>query len=138
MSLSALADNPNSREILRYGVAGLTNTMVGLITYSAFILLTPIPFWGANFCAMIAGIVCGFILSRYFVFAATTASHKTAAPKYIATIGLQYFVSTTLIGLFIQAGLSDITSYVACLPIVIVLSFVLQKIWVFQTPKTTL
>lgn len=120
-------------EFRRYIVAGLINTLTGFLVYAFCVEFTIFPFWVANFCAMIAGIICGFILARGYVFTASRKSPLKTLPKYILTIGLQFVVSTTLIAIFIQLGFSEIPSYIFSLPIVILLSFVMQKAWVFKS-----
>lgn len=123
----------SAQEFQRYIISGLINTFVGFLVYAFCVELTPLPFWGANFCAMIAGIICGFILAKHYVFAAARETSLKTLPKYILTISLQFIVSTALIAGFRQLGLSDILSYIASLPFVILLSFGLQKTWVFQS-----
>jgi len=125
--------NESVLEFRRYIVAGLINTLVGFLVYAFCVELTPLPFWAANFCAMIAGIICGFFLARHYVFTAPRNKTLETLPKYILTIGLQFVVSTSLIAGFRELGLTDILSYIASLPLVILLSFGLQKIWVFQS-----
>ena len=123
----------NISELRRYILAGLINTLIGFLVYACCVKFILLPFWAANFCAMIAGIISGFILARYYVFNVSRKNILQTFPKYILTIGLQFVVSTTLIAIFIQYGLNDILSYIASLPIIILLSFVLQKVWVFQS-----
>jgi len=123
----------NVNEFRRYIVAGLINTLIGFLVYAFCVEFISLPFWIANFCAMIAGIICGFILARGYVFNVSGNSPFRTLPKYILTIGLQFVVSTTLIAIFLQLGLSDILSYIASLPIIILLSFAMQKVWVFQS-----
>lgn len=122
----------NLQEFQRYVIAGLINTFISFLVYAVCVELTPLPFWAANFCAMIAGIICGFFLARHYVFAVSDNPPFKTLPKYVLTIGLQFIVSTALIAAFRKLGLSDILSYIACLPFIIALSFGLQKTWVFQ------
>jgi len=123
----------NAAEFGRYIIAGLINTLAGLLVYSFCVKFIALPFWAANFCAMIAGIICGFILARHYVFTHNATGAKKTLPKYILTIGVQFIVSTTLIALFLRLGLQEIPSYILSLPIVVFLSFIMQKIWVFRS-----
>ena len=123
----------NLQEFQRYVISGMINALVGFIIYALCVELTPLPFWAANFFAMIGGIICGFILARRYVFISSNEKHFKALPKYTLTICLQFVVSTFLIAIFRQLGLSDILSYIFALPFVVLLSFILQKIWVFQS-----
>ena len=130
-----LAEQENTRQFFRYVIAGVINTLAGFITYAFCIKLLSMPFWLANFFTTIAGIICGFILARNYVFPNSEKKTTTTLPKYILTIGLQFVVSTSLIAYFRTLGLDDILSYIATLPIIIILSYGIQKIWVFQTPS---
>lgn len=123
----------NLQEFQRYIISGIINALVSFIIYALCVELTPLPFWVANFFAMIGGIICGFILAGRYVFTSSKENHVKTLPKYILTIGIQFVVSTSLIAIFRQFGLSDILSYIFALPFVVLLSFGLQKIWVFQT-----
>ena len=118
-------------ELFRYGIAGLINTLVGFIVYSAAIKILNSPFWLANLFAIFAGIACGYTLARIFVFENLTPGKHTNAWKYVVTLLLQYAISTLLIGLLIHRGFSEIMSYILILPAAIAVSFILQKFWVF-------
>ncbi|PCI53252.1 MAG: hypothetical protein COB36_12470 [Alphaproteobacteria bacterium] len=119
-------------QFFRYGLAGIINVCVGIFIYAFAIFLTPAPFWLANFFAMIGGIISGFYLANAFVFTKSSLHTRTRAWRYILTIFAQFGLSTTLIALLVQQGVSEIISYILVLPIIILLSFSLQKTWVFK------
>jgi putative flippase GtrA len=123
-------------EIVRYGLAGLVNTAVGFSLYSACILLLHAPFWGANFVAIIGGVICGYILARTFVFrSAIPQSHARSTPRYLLTIALQYGFSTLVISICLRYGVGEILGYVIALPLAMVLSYAIQKYWVFPSAE---
>ncbi|MEX6632975.1 GtrA family protein [Hyphococcus lacteus] len=119
-------------QIVKYGVAGLANTLVAFLTFSALIKFTPLVFWIANLLAIIASLISGFLLSRYFVFSAAIGSGKAQGWKYGVTFAIQYAVSTALIYAGIRAGASEQLAYILMLPFAISVSFCLQKFWVFK------
>lgn len=119
-------------QMLRFGVAGGINTLASFLAYAAAIKLAGAPFWLANFAALIAGICCGFILSSTFVFSSSSNTALYTAPRYVATIMLQFAASTTLLWILIKNGVSELAAYVFMLPFIIILSFTLQKYWVFS------
>ena len=116
-------------------IAGLINTLVSLIVYSVLVTFTPAEYWLANLFATIAGIMCGFFLSRIFVFKDSTATAGYSGPRYLITIALQYVVSTAAIGILVHLGISEIPAYILVLPLAIGISFILQKTWVFPNAK---
>ena len=138
-ALSGKVSNSNriKGEVIRYGIAGAINTFVGFAIYSAAIKFFSAPYWLANFLAIVAGTICGFTLARFFVFKSLALNISKNAWKYVATILLQYLISTVLIGIIIHFGFNEIVSYLWALPMVIALSFVLQKYWVFGNSTET-
>jgi len=125
------APKASSAEFGRYVIAGIINTLVSLIVYSVLVTYTPSEYWLANLFATIAGIICGFFLSRIFVFQNSDVSAGYSGPRYLITIALQYIVSTAAIGVLVHFGISEIPAYVMVLPLAVGLSFILQKTWVF-------
>ena len=122
-----------SLEIIRYGLAGVCNTVVGLLLYVTGVKLLSAPFWAANMAAITGGLICGYFLSKMFVFNARTLDVKQAAPRYVLVIALQFAVTTATIGWLISIGQGEISAYLISLPAAILLSFGLQKLWVFRT-----
>ena len=131
------ASKASSAEFGRYVIAGIINTLVSLIVYSVLVTYTPLQFWIANFFATIAGIMCGFFLSRIFVFTNSETSAGYSGPRYLITIGLQYLVSTAAIGVLIYFGTAEIPAYILVLPLAVGLSFILQKTWVFPNTNSS-
>lgn len=134
-----LRDTPkaNLHMFIRYVIAGLINTFASFFSYAACLSWLGWPFWAANFAAMITGILCGFILARAFVFARTKTSVCASSWRYILTIIAQFIVSTGLIWLLVSVDISALLAYILILPIIMVLSFVLQKMWVFKISPDT-
>ena len=127
-----------SLEVMRYGLAGIINTAVGLLIYVICVKLFSAPFWIANIFAIIGGLICGYFLSQKFVFTSSTSSLTRAAPRYVFVIALQFAVTTALIGGLISIGQGEISAYLITLPIAIILSFGLQKLWVFKSVNSGL
>ena len=130
--LNSLVKRSANTSARRFILAGLANTLVSFLTYCLCILAFAAPYWLANFAAMIAGICCGFVLSKMFVFTAGSGQNFAQGWRYVCTILVQYICSTTLIGLGVYVGISEILGYVLVLPAVIFLSYKMQKLWVFK------
>lgn len=125
-------------EIIRYGLAGLSNTIISLLIYMACVKLFSAPFWAANIAAILGGLICGYFLSQKFVFTSSGPKLKKTAPRYAAVITLQFIVTTAMIGALISSGYNEIPAYLLTLPIAITLSFCLQKLWVFKSVNSGL
>lgn len=52
--------------------------------------------------------------------------------RYAGVILLQYIFGTGAIGVLIYFGFGEIISYLLLLPVAVLLSYGLQKLWVFQ------
>ncbi|HFB54798.1 MAG TPA: GtrA family protein [Hellea balneolensis] len=117
-------------------MAGLVNTAVGFSIYSSCILLLSAPYWIANFAAILGGVISGYMLARKFVFrSATPQSHARSTPRYLLTIALQYGFSTLVISLCLRYGAGEILGYIIALPLAMVLSYAIQKYWVFPAAE---
>lgn len=133
-----MISNLTSIEIMRYVLAGIINTVVGLLLYVMCIKLLSFPFWLANIAAIFGGIICGYFLSKNFVFTTSNSNLKQAASRYVLVIAFQFIVTTGMIGGLISIGKDEISAYLITLPIAIILSFGLQKLWVFKSENTGL
>lgn len=122
-------------EILKYGVAGLANTAVAAATYSALITFTNTPYFIANLVAVILSVVTGYFLSRYFVFRHVNSPVAGSKWRYLCVMGLQYVCGTAIIGCLVSLHVGEISAYVVALPVMIALSFSLQRAWVFAAQK---
>lgn len=117
---------------MRYGLAGLVNTAIGLVIYVLCVSLLNVPFWAANFAAIIGGLICGFYLAQKFVFISNGQGFRRSSLRYTCIIALQFAMTTGLIGFLLSKGQSEVMAYVIVLPVAIALSFTLQKLWVFK------
>lgn len=63
------------REIIRYGIAGMTNTLINLLAYHGFLSLGFDYKW-ANLIALISSKAYGYIVNKAFVFKSRCKSTK--------------------------------------------------------------
>lgn len=117
---------------LRYVIAGIVNTMVSFLTYSALVSFTPLPFWAANFAGVALSMVSGLILGKYFVFPASGSTIIKVWWKYFAGYVLQYLLGTALIGMMIYYGAGEITAWILHLPPMVIFGYCIQKFWIFR------
>lgn len=128
-SLRSLMALVLSRQFLLYVVAGLINTGLGLAAYSICVLVFDLDYRIASFITMLVGVTAGFFQSRHTVFGTGATG---CGLRYIALFGLMYLVSIAGIGVLLDLGLNEIEAYALLIPVVLPLSFLVQKYWVFR------
>jgi len=121
--------------IVRYAIVGLANTIVAFLTYAGLVTFAQMPYWVANSVGIGVSVLCGYFLSRTFVFKNTARSIRSSGWRYFTTFIIQYVVGTAMIGALIALSLSEVTAYIFALPLMIAVSFVLQRYWVFAAIK---
>ncbi|MDB5457307.1 MAG: GtrA family protein [Caulobacter sp.] len=122
------------RDALRYGAAGVVNTLVGLSVIVALEQGAGLNPFLANAGGYAVGICVSFVLSRLFVFGAAR-SWRGAAPRYAAAVVLAFglnqgvlWLARTVLGALawgpIVAQGAAVISYTAAL-------FLISRYWVF-------
>lgn len=120
------------REVIRYGIAGVINTIVG---YGVFILLVYIvainPFF-ANIISYIVAICIAYILNKLFVF-----KNKNSNKQNIIKFLIAFFIAFTInfISLFIFLNifkLSPAVGQIFAMIIYTTVFFLLNKFYVFN------
>lgn len=120
--------------LLRYGVAGVGNTAVGLSVILVLDLGLRIPPAAANALGYVAGVASGFLLSRFFVF--RTGRGGSTGLRYVLAVALA-FAANQLALLVVGAVTPDAplwraAAQVSGLVTYTVLLFVLSALWVFR------
>lgn len=123
--------------LLKFLVVGVTNTLGGYAFYAALVAL------GVNYAIAltleyVAGIAYGFVLNKRWTFNAKGGAAQQAW-RYIALYGLIYVLNVSLLmALVEQGGGNPYVSQLLLLGFLTLLSFVVQKRWIFaQPPKDT-
>ena len=129
-------DPADAAQLGRYALAGTVNAAVSFAAYAGAVEALGAPFWLANGAALGAGLACGFVLARLFVFRGRGPVRRSAW-RYGVTVLGQFALSTALIGLAIAAGAGPLLAYLIVLPAAALLSFVLQRRWVFPAATAT-
>jgi putative flippase GtrA len=116
------------KQWLRFIIVGAFNTGFSYAVYAVFI------FFGANyalanFMGLALGIVVGFNTTGRLVFKNTDNKRFY---RFIIVWGVIYLVSTYAIGWFVSIGLNEYAAGLVTLPLSAVMSFVLQKYFVFR------
>ena len=114
---------------LRFVVVGGLNTLACYLVYAGLLMLG-LPFWAANFGALVFGICLNFTLQGRFVF---NDRDPRRFYSFVASWLVIYAVQTAIIGLMVRAGLDPKLAGLIVLPGTAAVSYVVQKRIVFRT-----
>ena len=128
------------QEIINYLIVGVLTTIVSIVTYFIFSLILDIEnnilFMLANVLSWICAVVFAYITNKKFVFNTTTSNKKEEVKVF------SMFVSSRITTLLIELAFMFITVKVILINdkiakviaqfIVIVLNYILSKLFVFK------
>lgn len=119
-----------SPSFLKFLVVGVTNTLGGYAFYAGLLAL------GVNYALAltleyVAGIAYGFLLNKRWTFKAKGGAAQQVW-RYLALYGLIYVLNVTILMLLVErCALSPYVAQVLLLGFLTLLSFVVQKHWIF-------
>lgn len=119
--------------LIRYILAGLTNTFVAFSVYYASVRWLLVPAWLGNLLGILTSILSGYALSKKFVFNHAGRTSPGIVIRYLMTYGAQYAVGTNVIYLCMRFGLTSVEAYFVAIPCMVAASFLLQRYWVFTS-----
>jgi len=114
-------------QFLRFVLVGVFNTLLAYAVY-ALALAVGFPYPLANFIALALGIIIGFTTQGKIVF--FNSEHRRFW-RFLLCWALIYCVNIAIISKLIHIGLSPYASGALALPFIAVLSFAVQKLFVF-------
>src|SRR6202049_4330818 len=117
----------------RFVLVGLLNTGLSYAVYAACVA-AGVPYWLANFIALICGIVCGFFMQGALVFG-NRDSRRVG--RFLLIWLIIYICQTFAIGLLVSRGLSASAAGLLVLPGTAMASYVVQKYFVFRGSRAT-
>jgi putative flippase GtrA len=128
---------PHIWQLSRFGLAGALNTLVGLSIITALDLGLHLPPSVANAVGFAAGMVCGFVLNRNFVFR-SQAKAQSLGPKYLLTVATGFVLNQLALHAVLRALGSGHTQHmiaqVSGMGVYTVTTFLICRFWVFREP----
>ena len=109
--------------------AGLINTAINFAVYSLCIIMFSMDYRAAALLGLLVSIASGFLQSRHGVF---RSGNSTSLFRYLLLWGVLYLFTITIIGWLIQMGIGEILAYLVNVAIMVPISFLAQKYWVFR------
>lgn len=116
-------------EPVRFIVVGAVNTLFGFSSY-ALLVFIGVQYQLAITIATIAGILFNFRTTGTLVFRNTA---KSLIIRFAAVYGFTYLLNMGLVTSFVNMGIGEIISGALALPVVVVVTFILQKTLVFKS-----
>ncbi len=123
--------NDYSLKLFRFILVGSTNTL-GMYTLYVIMIFAGLPYNVALIIDYVIGIIIGYLMHRYWTFAANTSVMKSF-PKYCATYVGVYFINLAILNVIVHNKLlNPLLGQIVALGCVIFCSFLLQSYWVFS------
>lgn len=116
-----------ARQKIRFAVVGIVNTAFSYGVY-ALLLALGLDYRAANLVAVLLGILFSFRTQGTLVF---RNGDTGLFPRYVVGWVAIYLLSTATIGGFVRLGASAYVAGLLALPVSIVLSYLVQKHWIF-------
>ena len=129
MSILNKISRPGRRsEVLRFVVVGILNTSVSYLIY-ALLLSIGLRYQMANLIALVIGVLFSFKTQGHLVF---NSRNNRLLGRFILSWLFIYVCVIFLIGRIIDLGLNAYAAGALALPFSAVLSYVIQKYFVFK------
>ena len=123
-------------QFVRFGIVGLSNTFISLVTYEILVYFNFNP-QIANFIAFFISVINAYLWNNIWVFKGTK-SGKSSIYKFILLYSVTFLISVGLLHLWIDV--LHVSKYIApmiSLIITIPINFLISKFWVFKSKKET-
>jgi putative flippase GtrA len=121
----------SNRKLVRFGLVGLTSTVISLAVYG-LLLLVGLPYPAAGFLSYGAGIVNGYTWNRVWTFQAGAFQKRQFARYGIVQTGAAAANAGGLALAFQIFGASEIAAEVVVLPLLVCAAFVINRDWTFR------
>ena len=126
---------PVTRDFARYAMVGVGNTIVTLAAYSGLVAAGS-PYVAASAVAFILGALTSYLGNRTWTFARTEIPHRTAAPRYLAVVGLGLLTDVATIAALVDGlGAPKMLAQLVVIPIVALQGFALSRLWAFRVTR---
>lgn len=114
--------------LARFVAVGVLNTAFSYLLYAALVLARIDYRWALTICSVVT-IVWNFNTTGRLVFG---NRRQALIFKFIAGYGAIYLVNLGLLILLARLGVGELARQAVALPFIVVLSFILNRAWVFR------
>jgi putative flippase GtrA len=127
-ALRIAAGKLRNYQVIRFLAVGALNTLVGYCVFSLLVLAGTAAGL-ALFMGTVFGLIFNYFTTGRLVFAARGLDRL---PQFVAVYGLTFLLNLWSLQILIATGLSPLLAQAIVLPIVITLTFLLNKLLVFR------
>lgn len=128
MRLHHLARRLAHSTLVRFVAVGVLNTAFSYLFYAALVLAGLDYRWSLTVCSAVA-IVWNFNTTGRLVFG---NRRQALIVKFVVGYGAIYLVNLGLLVLLARLGVGELARQAVALPLIVVLSFLLNRGWVFR------
>ena len=119
-------------QFIKFGIVGISNTIVSLVVYYAFVWLN-CNYLVANFFAWVISVYNAFFWNNRYVFQ-NNARWWVALSKTYISYGMSFLLGMCLLYFLVEyAGCSELVAPVITLLVTIPMNFILNKFWTFKS-----
>lgn len=128
---------PSATEILRFGVVGLAATAIHYAILRLAVDTLEIPPSLANGSAFLCAVCVTYLGQSLWVFRRHSQHGAAQMLRFIVSLGFGFFANVAIMALSVHAlGLEYQNGFLLSLFLVPVLSFVINRFWVFNTSQS--
>jgi putative flippase GtrA len=130
-ALSRQLSDPVVGQLIRYGVVGMSNTVIFLAAY-AICVHVGVWYLAASAIGYTLGAINGYVLNRRWTFRAGHLSHTSSASRYALVQIAAFLGNFGLLYVFVEGiGTDRIIGQVVVIVIVQLLTFLAHRAWSF-------
>ena len=127
-------------QFIKFGLVGVTSTIVSLLIYS-FCVYLQVQYFIANFLAFVLSVLNSFFWNNKFVFKKNDGAYRnlfyTLLKSYVSYSITGIFFQSLLLFLFIdKLGISKYIAQILCILINLPVNFLLNKYWSYKSVST--
>jgi len=125
-------------QFFRFAVVGLLATGVHVTTTVTMVEYFMVSYaWAANLCGVVLGVCTSYVGNYYWTFDAKS-SHKSRFPRFAGAYALVFLLNSFIMGVLSDIiGVHYLMALTLCVTITPMLTFLLNRQWVFDKPPTT-
>ncbi|MGI8557361.1 MAG: GtrA family protein [Solirubrobacteraceae bacterium] len=123
------------RQLVKYGVVGISNTLITLAIYALCTDALGVQYEVALTLGFAVGTVNGYVLNRRWTFQATASSHARAVRRYTGVQLIAYLTNLFLLHAAVSwLGLEKNIAEAIVIPVVFLATYLPNRIWSFGEP----
>ena len=129
--LKNLIKNNNIIQFIKFGLVGLSNTLLALLVYYVLVFFN-INYMLANFFAWVISVYNAYYWNNRYVFQGNTSKVITIIQTY-TSYGLSFVLSSIILYILVEIGkISTALAPLFTLAVTIPINFLLNKYWAFR------